>query len=262
MIAARQIAFGRGAAKGYTAKDYVQDGLVAMWDGIENAGWGEHDNTATVWKDLSGNGHDAVKVGSPVWESNAGVTDGAKNTFLSTIPNSPAFIEAIKSNAGFTVEVCFAPTVAWGSKSPFSIEDSDGTSSKYRLMQLFSNSSQYYNSGVLDVDGTEFFGKTPTVDNNIGTYSMVVAQDASSVRIDQYWNGVKGTEGGFTIPRYKKFSISEIDALGVEKWYVRIGKTHNNSMSSNFYSVRIHSRAFSAEEIAYNCSIDKARFGL
>lgn len=36
----------------YTAKDYVQDGLVAMWDGIENAGWGVHDSNATVWKDL------------------------------------------------------------------------------------------------------------------------------------------------------------------------------------------------------------------
>ena len=34
-----------------TAKDYVQDGLIAMWDGVENAGWGVHDPNATVWKD-------------------------------------------------------------------------------------------------------------------------------------------------------------------------------------------------------------------
>ena len=37
-----------------TARDYVQDGLVAMWDGIENAGWGVHDAAATTWKDLVG----------------------------------------------------------------------------------------------------------------------------------------------------------------------------------------------------------------
>lgn len=42
------------AKSGYTAKDYVQDGLIAMWDGIENAGWGVHDSNATVWKDLIG----------------------------------------------------------------------------------------------------------------------------------------------------------------------------------------------------------------
>ena len=38
-----------------TARDYVQDGLIAMWDGIENAGWGVHDASAATWKDIVGN---------------------------------------------------------------------------------------------------------------------------------------------------------------------------------------------------------------
>ena len=37
-----------------SARDYVQDGLIAMWDGIENAGWGIHDPNATTWIDLIG----------------------------------------------------------------------------------------------------------------------------------------------------------------------------------------------------------------
>ena len=41
--------------QGKTARDYVQSGLVAMWDGIENAGFGVHDSNATIWKDLVGN---------------------------------------------------------------------------------------------------------------------------------------------------------------------------------------------------------------
>ena len=45
---------GAWAKFGPTAKDYVQDGLVAMWDGIENAGWGVHDANTTAWKDLIG----------------------------------------------------------------------------------------------------------------------------------------------------------------------------------------------------------------
>lgn len=40
----------KGSAKDY----YVQDGLVAMWDGVDNAGVGVHDSEATVWKDLVG----------------------------------------------------------------------------------------------------------------------------------------------------------------------------------------------------------------
>ena len=54
MIAERQIAFGRGAKKGLSAKDYIQDGLVAMWDGEWNAGGGKHNTNATMWKDLTG----------------------------------------------------------------------------------------------------------------------------------------------------------------------------------------------------------------
>ena len=58
----------------YTARDYVQDGLVAMWDGIENAGWGTHDDAATVWKDLTGNGNDATIVKSESYLRSAPLT--------------------------------------------------------------------------------------------------------------------------------------------------------------------------------------------
>ena len=37
---------------------YVLNGLVAWYDGEWNVGMGEHDSSATVWKDLSGNGND------------------------------------------------------------------------------------------------------------------------------------------------------------------------------------------------------------
>ena len=38
----------------YTSASYVQDGLIAQWDGIDNQGTGTHDPTATTWKDLVG----------------------------------------------------------------------------------------------------------------------------------------------------------------------------------------------------------------
>lgn len=52
LLGARQFFERRGAPSGPTARDYVQNGLVAMWDGIENAGWGVHDAAATSWKNL------------------------------------------------------------------------------------------------------------------------------------------------------------------------------------------------------------------
>ena len=54
-----------------TAKNYVQNGLVAHWDAIENAGYGQHDNAATAWKDLKG-AHDLTIVNSEAtWEEAA-----------------------------------------------------------------------------------------------------------------------------------------------------------------------------------------------
>lgn len=37
---------------------YVQRGLVMHWDAIDNAGVGQHNASATTWKDLTGNGFD------------------------------------------------------------------------------------------------------------------------------------------------------------------------------------------------------------
>ena len=47
--------FIAGTACAATSASYVQRGLIAQWDGIDNAGTGVHDPNATVWKDLKGN---------------------------------------------------------------------------------------------------------------------------------------------------------------------------------------------------------------
>lgn len=41
--------------EGISAKSYVLDGCVALFDAIDNAGWHKHDTTATYWVDLINN---------------------------------------------------------------------------------------------------------------------------------------------------------------------------------------------------------------
>ena len=51
----------------FTAQgQYATNGLVAWFDGYENAGFGQHSTAATTWKDLSGNGNDASVDTTPV----------------------------------------------------------------------------------------------------------------------------------------------------------------------------------------------------
>lgn len=52
------------ASDGSLDAGYVTDGLAIRLDGIDNAGIGAHDSSATVWKDLSGNGRDATLAGN------------------------------------------------------------------------------------------------------------------------------------------------------------------------------------------------------
>ena len=66
-----------GGNESYSAKDYVQDGLVCMWDGIENVDWGVHDPNTTVWVDLMRRSPDISIMSDEIsWSSNALVRIG------------------------------------------------------------------------------------------------------------------------------------------------------------------------------------------
>ena len=93
----------KAAPPGLTARDYVQDGLVAMWDGIENAGWGEHDATATTWKDLVGNMDCSTSSGiaTPVFNANSISFDGTKASYRFDCSSNFANTKG----AGITVEL-------------------------------------------------------------------------------------------------------------------------------------------------------------
>ena len=52
------------AATGSLDAGYVTEDLALRLDGIDNAGVGVHDASATIWKDLSGNGRDAYLAGN------------------------------------------------------------------------------------------------------------------------------------------------------------------------------------------------------
>jgi|LFRM01.2.fsa_nt_gb hypothetical protein len=55
LIFAVGLAFSTAVIFAYDSSSYVQNGLVAQWDGIDNAGAGQaHNASATKWVDLKG----------------------------------------------------------------------------------------------------------------------------------------------------------------------------------------------------------------
>lgn len=87
-----------------TSVGYIKNGLIAHWDGVENAGRGVHDSAATVWKDLvAGRQFSLYNVAV---EDNAMVFAGAQTSYgeLSAADTAATFENASDG----TLEIVYA----------------------------------------------------------------------------------------------------------------------------------------------------------
>ena len=94
-----------GNASGWTAYSYVQKGLKASYDGIDNAGTGTHDATVRTWKDLTGNGYDGTLASTVSWESNCWVATASDRQVK--LPNNFSYITSTRN---FTVDCAIRPS--------------------------------------------------------------------------------------------------------------------------------------------------------
>jgi hypothetical protein len=207
-----------------TAKDYIQDGLIGMWDGIENAGWGTHDPNATVWKDSTGSGYDFA------------------------VPSSGASFEDICLNLSNTSVSANLPEV---SRMEFTIEcvaKSTGTQGAWVWMR-----NPSWAGGALV--GLQSQGLCYFPWYNIG---RVGDQDFATVSVT--WNAA--TQAMYKNATSLATSSRSIDSRNVLAT-IYIGEYNGNKKATmGCYSVRLYSRALTAAEIAANYAIDKERFKL
>lgn len=231
LIAARNSFMAGGKL---TAKSYVQDGLVAMWDGIENAGWGIHDSNATMWKDLVGNNDLTLVQSSSLYFADTYLYASNEQYAEGDISKIPANLNNV------TLEAC------WNRVTGFvDAEDSNNS----------------YGQACLDVHQGELWYKcsltnggwmnTPPIGIKRGvsfTQSMVCQYGGSA---DTIFSFVNGTQISNTTLYIANPQINQ----------TRIGSAYQGP-TSRHYCVRVYSRALTAEEIAANYAVDKVRFNL
>ena len=224
-----------------TAKDYVQDGLVAMWDGIENAGWGTHDAVATVWKDLVGTANMTAN-GTPVWADDRASFNGS----FSFRGNSADVVDALKGDCTF--EFVLKPR---GYKSNGGVYDFGGVGHD---SWAFSWNNEQKRANWFNAMTFQKAKITPVA--NQFSYDMddwterIVSLTSSGGAISQYVDGVlvgSATKGSVT-------SSQNTFAFG----YIF------NYSSGIFDLCRgaIYNRALTSAEVPRNYAIDKARFNL
>ena len=218
-----------------TARDYVQDGLVAMWDGIENAGWGVHDAAAT-WKDLSGNGYDLTVTAPNAWETN-GIR--AVGEIVAKTSNM------IPSNLTVYGEICVDASRGNGTGAYFWNDTSSGIAGSQKFL------CQDVGASVPFICiGYKVQNFSPVLNVN-GTFQVNWGNRACC------YNGsaISDTTGAYNPASYS----GEMLIGGRSKYKGSYGFFCSNAL---FRSIRIYSRALTAAEIAANYAIDKERFNL
>ena len=240
MLGARTGAWAKRGGGVPTARDYVQDGLIAIWDGIENAEWGVHDQNATVWKDCV-NGELMTKIlGDGGLVSFGNMSVDVSLGYL--IPqNKIQIINAI--NTGRCTVECVCKSTNFG-KTGSRQSIANFNSSYNRKLCIYTPENRR-------VNWTIFWGQ----DNYLaieksrtekGLFSIVCQSGSIGLFYNsQHVGTLLETVGGAKECFFGK-SIEGIET--------------STSMSWN--SIRIYNRAITSDEIAANYAIDKARFGI
>ena len=217
-----------------TSESYVQQGLVAQWDGIDNAiadGHRTHNASATVWKDLVGN-RDLALTENGSWSANGNalVANGIAAKCAGSAPEYKT-IEVVYRRTSDNGRILFSG----GAVNQFVIFDKQGGGTNnlyysgvrntllckytYNASEILFAAAQYDDSGA--VNGLYMDGESVTTSRKNDTWS---ASEGISV-------------GG----RYHSI-------YGSNDWYGEI------------YAIRLYNRRLTAYEMAHNYRVDCKRF--
>lgn len=225
-----------------TARDYVQDGLIAMWDGID------HGNDPLIWRDLSGNGYDATQR-----VANAGWSWG-NNAYIGTANNGHGFrtpiaiVNDLREHIdGHTIEIVYLPSnssrqTIFGQYKVAEIRNG-GLNIEYSPHQP--GWFRVYYSASPDFN-------TPAWKKTQSRLTCAVVCDENDLRL--YENGVHTSTA----------AKPEVGTIGYSKPFIIGGENERSNISivGELFCVRVYSRALTEEELKHHVKIDNERFNL
>jgi hypothetical protein len=230
----------------YTAKDYIQDGLIAMWDGIENVGFGEpHDSSATTWKNLAGGEDIEIYTQNAEWNDSALV--GKERSFVNA--NTVLGLGSLAMPSTYeTVEIVIN---SYDNSRIWVLFMHDGLPMSASHIALANHTRGLQFAYINGVGGGIDINELPTEGVRFG--AARVGTSPSQAGGECYINGLLNT---------KPFNRSNYSPAARFGEGYRSNEYNAAPFVGEVCAMRFHSRALTAEEIVHNYEIDKARFGL
>ena len=234
------------AVKGGWKNPYITDGLVAMWDGIWNAGGGVHDPNATVWKDLSGNGYDlTIPQSASINENAIKLTKVAFPSFTPTgLDQTSAHIEVVIDDLSGTDFWANIVGVGWSRL----ITGSTSAAGSLATISVFMHDGALKRSDYDLLDGNTGNAFITLVNGRTSLSYPCSLLNWGALRHTLYMNNVA-----------KTFLRASGNSTTEPNGTVSIG---GSNVTCRYYNARIYSRNLTADEIAANYAVDKARFNL
>ena len=234
-----------------TAKDYVQSGLAYLYDGIENAGWGQHDATQNGWVNLvdgtmpfvfsqssdtyfgdnylhRSNTSGRLLPDFPIIKANT-TTELLLNVSADNTPTDNARFMGATTTKRFEID-CYSNGVVNAPRMYWRIEGQSSTSTSYCR---FNRTTSW-----------GLWALTMSIDST----GVVTIRDAST--------GATWTSGSNHIDLAYYADIPAVIGCWVQSNIVYA------QMICNIYRIARYNKVLTASEIAANYAIDKARFGL
>ena len=243
MLGARTAAWAK-SGEVPTAKDYVQDGLLGLWDAKENVGFGKHEANTLKWVDLSGNGrdvkfssHDFYNFDSISLEVSSACTNASSN-----------IVKKPFSASEYTIEVCCE--IPMTSRDCAIISVGGNASNWAATMGYTSTSGSRRFSFYTMARGNVNLGGTIEY---IGPMSLCMRCSRLTGDCEVFLNGNLLTSGVTTVTA----NLVILDKFYLANW--------NGAREGNiykFFSVRVYDKFITDDELATNYAIDKARFRL
>lgn len=225
------------------AMRYVQDGLIAHWDALENVDYGKRDANSNVWKDLI-SGTEMVGTDGVEWGDNFYLGQSAQ-WFSQGCSARQDLSESYKVG-NFTIEaVLFIDNEQYPSKDyPFFF----GANSN--RLKLYCRSTARFGGWFRS---SQYFYENRMESNPLHTVAYVI--NAADSIAQSYDSGVlKATINKEILPQEttSNFYIGRNAYLGGD----------NTSFQGRIHAIRWYDRVLSQEELQFNRTIDLERFGL
>lgn len=235
-----------------TAADYVMDGLIAMWDGIENAGWGVQDTESTSWMELV-SGSPCVlsgSFGSDFWWDKDGYVKNNRQhgTFVFDLTE---FLEESARAASFSVEVVNSnPTQgdSWQAQTINICSAAQLGMYNYAITARYRRMSDGYTAAPTGNTWTYICGNNYLIGSRESLNTDTLVYDSKYA-----WTYSSGYLSGN--------AQAVTPSPAIEGVYVRLGSS-NYSFCGRYHCLRIYNRPLTPNEVHHNALIDRLRFNL